>query len=223
MPTFRYLLAAALLSATPAAARDGRWSVGVTAGSLGVGPQVGYRLNRHVGARASATFLDIGFGIDTDDVDYDATVSLRSGGLALDLYPTGSGLRVSAGVRYSENAGFVDGLTKLPVDIGSITLSPEEAGHILADVTTDEWQPLVTIGYGGKLRRGFAFTVDAGVMFQGKAKVSELRSQGGTLSPAFFQQTVVRLAAAEERAKLQEDVDPYQLFPILQFGLIWRF
>ena len=43
--------------ATPAIAQESRWSVGLTGGTLGAGPQVAFRPSPHFGLRANAGFL----------------------------------------------------------------------------------------------------------------------------------------------------------------------
>jgi hypothetical protein len=43
-----------------------RYDLGVTAGTLGVGPEVGVRFGRHTGVRANATFLNISRTLTVD-------------------------------------------------------------------------------------------------------------------------------------------------------------
>ena len=63
--------AAALLAAAPAYAQQesSGFQAGVTAGSLGVGPEVGFRASPLFGIRASASFLDVSHDFDVDDIN----------------------------------------------------------------------------------------------------------------------------------------------------------
>jgi hypothetical protein len=62
-------------------AQDGdeaRIKIGVTAGTLGVGPEASYRLAQNVGVRGNVTFLSVNADISSDDLDYDANLKLQS-------------------------------------------------------------------------------------------------------------------------------------------------
>jgi hypothetical protein len=65
--------------------------------------------------------------------------------------------------------------------------------------------------------RGFAFGIDAGVMFQGKVRVNPLTYTGPLQSAAL----TANLEA--ERQSLQDDIDGYKVYPILQLSLGYRF
>ena len=45
-------------------------SAALTAGSLGIGPEVGFRFSDHIGVRGSATFLGVSSDFDSDDITY---------------------------------------------------------------------------------------------------------------------------------------------------------
>lgn len=209
--------------AAPAAAEDGRIAAGITAGTLGIGPEIGYRFNRTLGARANATFLGFSFDVDTTDVDYDVDVDLQSAGLMLDIFPTGSGFRISVGGRYNGSTGDADGTPQDRVRINGFVFQPAEIGQIRGDFTLDAFAPALTIGYGGTIRPGFVFSVEAGALFQGKIHVGRLRFEEGTASEEIVAMPVVQARLASEREELQDELDQYQVYPILQFGLGWRF
>ena len=64
--------------ATPAVAQESRWSVGLTGGTLGVGPQVSFRPVAHFGVRANAAFLSVSRDEEVDDIEYDGDLNLSS-------------------------------------------------------------------------------------------------------------------------------------------------
>ena len=218
------LAVAGLCAATsPATAADGRLAAGITAGTLGIGPEIGYRINRTIGVRANAAFFEFGFDVNTSNVDYDVDVELKSAGLMLDLYPTGSGFRISAGVRYNATGANADGTPQDRVRINGLVFQPAEIGRVRGDFDLDEFAPSLTIGYGGTIRPGFFASVDAGALFQGKLRVSPLRFEDGTASGDILALPIVANELEEERDELQAELDDYQVYPILQFGLGWRF
>ena len=96
-------LGAATIASPALADDDARLSVGITGGTLGIGPEIGYRLSKNFGVRANASFLSISHNIDSDNITYDGKVKLQSGGAMVDVYPFGGGFRVSGGVRINGN------------------------------------------------------------------------------------------------------------------------
>src|ERR1044072_1671527 len=72
---------------------DARLKAGITAGTLGIGPEVSYRLSERLGVRGNVTFLSISRDIESDDITYDGKLKLQSGGVMLDVYPFGGGFR----------------------------------------------------------------------------------------------------------------------------------
>lgn len=214
------IVAPALLMAAPVFAQDAppRLSLGVTGGTLGIGPEAGLRFNRTVGVRASAAFLDFSHEFDVDDIDYDGRVKLESYGAMVDIYPTGSGLRVSGGVRVDRNRVNVTAAPTGNVTVGDISFTPEQIGTLRGHADADDVAPLVTIGYAGGLTRGIKFGVDGGVMFHGRPQVRELTADGSFAANPVFQEEL-----AKERVKLSDDVDGYRIYPVLQFSIFYAF
>lgn len=216
-------LAATMLTfaAQPALAQDdeGAASVGLTAGTLGIGPEVGYRVNKTIGVRANLSLLSFGADFDSDDVAYRGDIDLKSGGLMLDVYPFGGGFRVSAGARINGNKGELKATPSgATIDIGEDTYTAAEIGTLSGKAEVKDFAPALTLGYGGGLRRGLAFTLEAGVLFQGAVRIKEFTSTGTLANDAAFRADLER-----ERRSLQDDVDDYKVYPILQAGLKYRF
>jgi len=191
-------------------------SVGITGGTLGIGPEVGFRSNGF-GARGSVTFLGISREIDSDGVNYDGSLRLRSFGGSADLYPFGGGFRLSAGARISGNRIALRARPTEDVEIGDNVYTPEEIGEITGRVRANRFAPTLTAGWGGGLTKGVKFGADAGIMFQGRPRVSSLRTTGMLNSPE-FQADIER-----ERREVEDDIDNFKVYPILQFSLGYRF
>jgi hypothetical protein len=205
-----------LLAAAPAMAQtggEGRFSAGISAGTLGVGPEVGFR-TRKIGVRANANFLSVSQGFDTDDIDFDGKVKLRSGGIMLDFFPGGGGFHISAGGRINGNKARVVATPTSPTQIGGTTFTPAQIGTLTGRADVKNFAPALTIGYSGKLRKGFVVGVEAGALFQGRVRIRRFMSSTGLIP-------VAQLEA--ERQDLQDDVDKYKVYPILQFKAGYRF
>lgn len=217
---------AALLHAAPAAAKDSHVYAGVTGGTLGIGPEIGYRLNKTFGARASATFLGVSGNIDSNDVTYDGSFDLESYGAMVDVYPFGGGLRVSGGFRINRNRAAAAGeptsgtFTFNGVDYDSTTL----VTGARTSVEVDDFAPALTVGYAGGSRKGFVFGIEAGALFQGTARIQPISVTGTCADPAANPACATIVADLEaERQSVQDDVDGYDIYPILQLTVGYRF
>lgn len=214
--------AAAILAAgmsAPAFAQDnsgGTVHVGVSAGSLGIGPEIGWR-GDNVGVRGSATFFGYSRDVDSDGVEYDGDLKLRSFGGTVDFYPGGGGFRLSAGARISNNRVELKATPTTNVEVGDNVYTPAQIGTLSGDIKANKLAPTLTIGYGSGRGQGFSFGIDGGIMLQGSPEVKNLRTSGSLSSAA--------LAAdiAREEEELEDDIDNFKIYPILQISLGYRF
>jgi len=203
---------AAVATATPAAAQSGTVNVGVTGGTLGIGPEVGYR-SGSIGVRGNATFLGLSRDVDSDDVNYDGKLKLRSYGAMVDVYVFGGGFRISPGLRISRNRVKLTATPTDDVEIGDEIYTPAEVGSIIGEVRAKKLAPTLTVGWATS-GTGFYFGLDAGAMFQGSPRVTKLYTTGSAVSAADL---------LEERAEIEDDIDNFKVYPILQLGLGYRF
>lgn len=223
------LLTLLLCGAAGAQADDGeksRFRVGLTAGTLGIGPEISYRFSDYLGVRGNATFLSLSRSLDSNDITYDAKLKLQSGGAMLDIYPFKGGFRVSGGLRL--NGNLARGVGQ-PNDgsgfaINGNEYTAAEIGTLRAETEIRNTAPSLTIGYGGGLSRGFVFGVEAGILFQGSVEVGKLSTSGlcaGTAPP----QNCATLAGDldAERRSVNEDISKYNVWPILQLSVGYRF
>jgi hypothetical protein len=206
----RLLIAAvlAIFAGTGAHAADGRVSARITGGTLGIGPEIGYRLSDN------ATFLSFSHDFSSDDIDYDGKAHLKSGGAMIDLFPFGGGFFVSGGARINGNDGRATATPTANVQVGRNTFTPAQIGTLSGDAETKNFAPSLTLGYSGSMRSGFVAGVEAGALFQGKVRVRNFRSSSNLIPAANLEQ---------ERLEVQDDVDDYKVYPILQLTLGYRF
>ena len=208
----------AVALASNAAFADGYLSAGVSAGTLGVGPELGFRFGESFGVRGNVGYLRFSHDQDVDDIKYDGKLSLLSVGAMADWYPLHGGLRISAGARWN---GSEIGLSARPngsVTIGGTTYTAAEIGRLRGTIEANAVAPVLTVGYAGDISAGFTVGVELGVMYQGSPKLTNLRTDGLLANDPTFQ---VDLADEEER--IENKVDNYQLWPVAQLLLIYRF
>ncbi|MET0533629.1 MAG: hypothetical protein ABW171_05335 [Steroidobacter sp.] len=197
---------------------ESRWSLGVTGGTLGIGPQLAFRPNAYVGFRANAGFLSVSRDEEVDDIEYTGDADLNSYGAMLDWFPMGGGLRISIGGRANNTEIELVGSPTTNVTVGNTTYTPQQIGTLSGTVTTDDFAPLLTLGYGGTLGKGFTFGAEIGVLFQGEPQISDLRATGLLASTPQLRADIER----EER-DIEDEISDYDLWPILQLELQYRF
>lgn len=206
--------------------KNARLKVGITAGTLGIGPEVSYRLSERLGVRGNATFLSISRDIDSDDITYDGKVKLQSGGVMLDVYPFGGGFRVSGGLRINGNKarGIASPNSGTSYTINGTTYSAADIGTLRAETDIKNVAPALTLGYGGGLSNGLIFGIEAGALFQGSVKIKPLTITGvcaGASPPPTCATLTADLDA--ERRSVNGDIDGYKVYPILQLSVGYRF
>lgn len=206
--------------------KNARLKVGITAGTLGIGPEVSYRLSERLGVRGNATFLSISRDIDSDDITYDGKVKLQSGGVMLDVYPFGGGFRVSGGLRINGNKarGIASPNSGTSYTINGTTYSAADIGTLRAETDIKNVAPALTLGYGGGLSNGLIFGIEAGALFQGSVKIKPLTITGvcaGASPPPTCATLIADLDA--ERRSVNGDIDGYKVYPILQLSVGYRF
>lgn len=193
-------------------------SVGVTAGTLGVGPEVGYRISPLFGVRGNATFLGIGHDFDVNDITYNGRLKLSSFGLNADLYPFQGGFRLSAGARINKNKVRMRATPKSNVSVGDDDYTPAQIGTLSGDVRTKDFSPTLTLGYAGGLTKGIKFGIDAGAMFQGSPRIANLKATGLLArDPAFLADI------AKEQREIDDEINRYNVYPLLQISLSYAF
>jgi len=207
------------LASAPMFAGDGTLAIGVTGGTLGIGPELSLRPIEHLGVRANLHWLSFSHHEDVDDISYDGDLGLLSIGAVLDWYPFDGGFRVSAGARWSGNELDLSATPASDVTIGGTTYTPAEIGRLTGTVEANPIAPVLTLGYGGDLSRGLAFGIEAGVMFQGAAKIENLRARGGLLEsdPGLL------LDLEDEEKRIEDEIDSYRFWPVVQVMLQYRF
>jgi hypothetical protein len=214
------LTAAALgfTSAANAEDQDASYSVGLTAGTLGIGPEVGYRIDPIFGVRGSATFFGLSHDFDVNDITYNGKLKLSSFGLNADLYPFKGGFRVSAGFRIDKNKVKMRATPSGPVTIGDTSYTAQEIGTLSGNVKAKDFAPTLTLGYAGGLSKGVKFGIDAGAMFQGSPRITDLKATGLLASNSDFLDDI-----ADEQRKIDDEINKYKVYPMLQISLSYAF
>lgn len=216
------VLAAPLLLAgmvLPAAAGD--FSLGVAGSTLGFGAEAGYDFNDCFGVRLGGYAFSMSQDGVESGINYDGDLDLSNVGVYLDWRPFAGAFRVSGGWFSTDNGLDVLGQPGAgdAYNIGGATFTATEVGTLRATADLGSSAPFLGAGWlWGRANGGLAWGLDIGVLFQDSPDI-ELTSTGGTLSS----QPALQNAIAQEEAELEADLDQYELYPVVSFGLSYRF
>jgi len=205
----RRILAIALVLAPAMAHADG--SVGVRAGTLGLGLEFSYPISQRLGVRLNADSYSYSRTFNQDNIDYDGKATLRTGSLLFDFYPFASNFRISAGPVYNGNKLALSTPVQT-LDINGTQYTASLDGH----VDFKKYVPYAGIGYGRPISSGFSLTFDLGVIFQGSPTATLTGTCTGTCTG--FQNDV-----AAQQASLNDSIKNFRYYPVLSLGLAYTF
>jgi hypothetical protein len=215
------LIAASCLwvsAAAAAAPANGRPAVGVKIGTLGVAGEVTIPLTERVNLRGVANYLEFSTDKKIGDISYDLDVAFSSYGGYLDFHPFMNNFRISGGVLSNANEIDLDTTPSGAVTIGSRVYPGALVGTVSGLIEFDEIAPYVGIGFGDATfgEGAWSFSFDLGVLLQ-SYDVTLTADGPATGIPGFSDD----LAAEEE--DIQDDLDGLELYPVLAFGMAYRF
>lgn len=208
----------ALLATAPAAALE--TAVGLTAGTFGYGPTVSLGISDHIGVRFQLSEFSEDDDIDADDIDYEAELELGGFGAFFDYYPTGGKFRLSSGL-FSNSSGVTGTARPEPGTViggGSSTYTTQSGDRLDMDLDFGGVAPYFGLGWGKAAGEGMpiGFGVDLGVVAMNPGLDLEL---SGTLASSSQAQSAVE----QEERQAEEDLDDFDLWPVLQMSLSYRF
>jgi hypothetical protein len=219
----RSLFCAGLLLGTSLAARADTalyLDLSTLGGGLGLGVELGPTLTLRGGFNA----LSYDETIEETDVRYDADLDLQSGRLLLDWHPGGAPFRLVAGLLLNGNELGGRGVpTDGSFEINGNEYSADEIGSLDARLDFDTLAPYVGFGFGRAVPQDgrWAWSMDIGIAWQGSADVA-VNAQCGAAVPASLCEQIQADVDAEVR-ELEQDLDDYELWPVLGVSLSYRF
>ncbi len=217
MKTSLLVAGIAAMSALPAAAQ---FAIGAGGGTTGGTLEAQVRITDFIGLRANGNYLKFDLDETYDDIDYTADLDLNSIGAFVDLRPFSNSFLITGGAYLGDKKIDGNAMPNGPVEIGNQTFTPDQIGTLNLAATADDVAPFLGLGFDSTFQGEghWGFKLIAGAMFSGTPEVS-LTSTGGTLSddPNF------QAELENERQNLQDDVDDFEVYPVLQLGLTYRF
>ncbi len=201
--------------------------VGVTldAGTTGAGLHLVFAMPMDLNARVGVNALNFNYARSSSQVDYDFGLKLQTIDALLDWFPTkGSGFRLTTGLVY--NGSKIDYNMKVNVGnqyvLNGNTYSIAQVGSIHGAVEFKKVAPYLGVGWSNlpTSGKGWGFTADMGVTFQG-APDSTLVNSNCTAAAAVCAQLTSDLAA--EKANVDDLLSNLKAYPVMRMGASYTF
>lgn len=216
------MAAAATLAATGAAHAEKRVAVGVSGGTTGLNGEVSFKANRFIHLRGGYNYFQYDLDDGYEDIDYSGELDLSNFGAFVDLHPFGNSFLLTGGAFIGDKGLNLVAESSSTYEIGDQTFTSAQIGTLHLDAELESTAPFVGLGWDTTFQNDntWGFKIMAGAMFTGTPGV-DLYTVGGTRTPA--EDAALQQEIAEEEANLQDDVDSYEVYPVVQLGLTFAF
>ena len=209
--------------------------VGVKMSTLGIGGDVAIAVSHRTNVRFGFNAFSYGHTFDKDGVTYGGTLDLRSAQATYDIFLL-KGLHVSPGVLFY-NGNQVTANASVP---GGQTFTLSNTSYIsdAANPVTGTGKlslykaaPMMLFGIGNLVPRNshhFSTSIEIGAAYQGPPRVTLNLGGSACDSTGLFCRTIssdptIQSNIAAEQAKLNKSASPYKFYPVLSFGVGYKF
>jgi hypothetical protein len=192
-------------------------TIGVKATTLGVGPEVGFKLAPMLSIKGGAQWVTVSRDLTSSGIAYGANVKWRSFDLMLDLHPLGP-IHFDAGIIRNGNELNLSAAPTGTVTLGNTTYTAGQVGTITSKISFKKAAPYLGMDFvmGGKV----GFLMQLGAMFQGTPVLTYTATPGASLPAAA--QTQFNTEVQNEATKVQTDINSrsyFKIWPVVGFGL----
>ena len=193
-------------------------------GTPGLGADVTVNLWEDINLRVGINYFSYSMDFDDDDDDDNGgdenitlSLDLQSFPLLLDWHPFKNNFRASAGLFFNGNKIGLKAEAGDTIDINDVEY---EIDDFSISVDFNQICPYLGIGYGNGAtgNRRFVFAFDFGVMFQGAPDIS---ARATAVNPDL--QAALDRDLDEEVKDIEDDFSFLGFFPVISFGLSYRF
>lgn len=213
------LLAAAAVAASAQEEMGSFGGVGVTAkaGTLGYGGDLTLGLGSRVNLRGGYNQMDYEGTRHFEDADITGELHWQTVPILLDVHPFGGGFRLSCGPVINNNEVDLSATANKTVTLDDVEF---EVARLDGSVTFDQNSWYFGFGYGNAVGRDgrWHFSCDFGVMYHGEPQIEATATAA---DPAV--QEELNRALDAELEQWREDAKNYSYYPVISFGVSFRF
>lgn len=209
-----------LMAAGSATAGD-NVSIGIKAGTLGLGLEATWRPIPWLDLRGGFNIYDYEDGGSQAGINYNATLQLKT------YYVTGNFLfplspfRISVGAFSNGNEFQMVSMNQTSFDIGNDTYTPAEVGTLRSTTSFDDVAPYLGVGFDFSIAGKVGLNLDFGVLWQGEPAVT--LTSDGTLASDPILGPIFLAELEAERLQLEAEFADYKAFPVISLGFFVNF
>lgn len=205
--------------ALPSVAFASDFGLDAHVGTLGLGAEFNYTINSYFTARVDFNRYNYSYTGTKQQIQYDFDLHLKTYSAMLDLHPFQGTFRITAGYFSNKNDIGAVATPQGSYTINGNTYPASTVGTLSGDISFNPSVPYLGIGWStlGTQSTGLGVEFDIGALFQGSPTV-KLAATGSATSNAQFNSDL-----AAEQVKLQGDLNSFKTYPVIAFGLAYRF
>ena len=194
-------------------------AVGLGIGTTGGVAEAQMEVTPNIQIRGGYNYFQYDLDDAYDDIEYSGDLDFSTLAAFVDLRPFGNSFIITGGAYFGEKTISLSALPGQTYEIGGQTYTSAQVGTLTGSVDLEDTAPFVGLGWDTTFQGGpIGFKFIAGAMFTG-TPTANLSSTGGTLSnDATFQQQL-----ADEEQNLQDDINDFEVYPVVQAGLTLSF
>ncbi|MCK5770733.1 hypothetical protein [Algiphilus sp.] len=215
---------------------------GVRASTLGLGAELSIGLLDRLVLRIPVSTFTYSDDVEEDGINYDGDLDLLTVGLFADVHVFGGAFHITGGLASNGNelnlrASEATGNESFEVGSNTYVSDPDDPFELRAGIDFESVAPYIGIGWGNAVhaeRNSVYFKLELGVLYQGSPQATasatgSVRDADTPLAPSFDVNSADPRAQAfrqqleAERATLEDDIDEYDLYPVLGVSVGYRF
>jgi hypothetical protein len=196
------------------------WTVGLEAGTTGLGGSGSWRFSDHFGTRLGVDYIEYSQdGTKLGNLHYDTKLRLLSEPLTLDIYPWQKhSFHISVGMMFNQNEATGSLSDTGPIYIAGRQFSSLDVIPLHLKIEQQPVNPY--FGIGGNFfyfdrAHHWAMGGELGVAYTGDPKVSLYRS--GPSAP------LIDAVLSQEQKNIQNDLDQYRWYPVVKLTVNFSF
>jgi hypothetical protein len=195
-------------------------TLGLEAGTTGLGGSLSWRFMDHWGVRAGGDYFNYtGANVTIADIHYNSKLRLLSEPLTLDIYPwKKSSFRISAGIMFNQNQLTGDTGDTGTITIDGVPIPVELAGTLHMKVEQQLVNPYLSIGgnfFYFDHAHHWALGGELGVVYTGDPSVSVTRS--GPPAP------LIDLALTKVQQDVKDYAEKFMWWPVAKITVSYSF
>jgi hypothetical protein len=219
--------------------QDTPFTIGVQAkvSTLGIGGDVAMPVSRRTNLRFGVNAFSYDRTFNNNGITYKGTLGLKSVQTQLDFFPFGGAFHLSPGLMlYNGNKLTADASAPAgrSFDLGDTTYVVPANSNVTGTgkLELSKVGPMFTFGFGNlvprKRSRHMTASFEAGIVYQGAPNIKlnlagTVCDSNGSNCRSILSDSTVQANILQQQKKLNDDASPFRFYPIISFGVGYKF